>query len=157
MPTLTLVNTVAKLRVDAVRAKLGIEATHNEPMHQAYSRDKCHLEHAARRLRAVLRDRFPVAFAEGVGRPLKIGIHDDILAAVADLNYTEGDIGYFLRQWVRRSVYREATVAGALRIGLDGQPVSEIPADQAAFARSALRKAANWRKAQATTSLPKAA
>jgi ProP effector len=91
----------------------------------------------------LLAERWPSAFSiyEARRRPLKIGIHLDILAAL-DGAVTPGDLGCALRVYVGNRVYRSRLVAGAARIGLDGEPagiVSEAEAAGPATARSAMK------------------
>jgi sRNA-binding protein len=78
----------------------------------------------ARELLAKLTEQWPAAFA-GRPRPLKVGIHHDILAAWpgTDPNL----LGSALRRHTNRSEYVDgALTAGAPRIDLTGEPCGEV-------------------------------
>ena len=78
----------------------------------------------------ILRQRFPAAFARLSARkrrPLKIGIRDDIIAAVPEIDAAE--IGRAVRLYTGGRV--EHCVAGAQRIGLGGEPAGIVTADEA--------------------------
>jgi ProP effector len=80
----------------------------------------------------ILRQRFPAAFARLSARkrrPLKIGIRDDIIAAVPEIDAAE--IGRAVRLYTGGRAYVEHCVAGAQRIGLGGEPAGIVTADEA--------------------------
>jgi ProP effector len=79
----------------------------------------------------LLAERWPAAFSifEGRRRPLKIGIHLEILAAL-DGAVTEAELRNALRCFVANPVYRARLVAGAVRIGLAGEPDGVVTAEQ---------------------------
>ena len=79
----------------------------------------------------LLAERFPACFSvyENRRRPLKIGIHLDILAAL-DGAVTPDELALALRCYVANRIYRSRLIAGAERIGLDGTPVGTVTPDQ---------------------------
>lgn len=90
----------------------------------------------------LLAERWPSCFAifEKHRRPLKIGIHNDILAALEGA-VTEAELKRALRVYVSNRVYRSRLVAGAARIGLAGEPAGTVTEQQEA-ARPAVARAA---------------
>ncbi len=81
----------------------------------------------------LLAERWPACFSvyEGRRRQLKVGIHNDILAAL-DGTVAAKELGAALRVYVSNAVYRARLRAGAIRIGLDGRPAGEVTAAEAA-------------------------
>ncbi|MEQ0866930.1 ProQ/FinO family protein [Pseudomonas aeruginosa] len=95
-------------------------------------------------------------------RPLKIGIWDDLFAAVKErqLEVSESNLRWGVKIYVRRMKYMTALAAGGNRFGLDGEAVGEISEVDQENARRYLagmlaqaQKAAE-RKQAAATSLP---
>jgi sRNA-binding protein len=79
-----------------------------------------------------LRQKFPQAFArlnDNRRRPLKVGIHVDIAAALPDLD--EVAIGRALKFYVSDLRYHRAVAGGAERIDLDGNPAGTVSAGEA--------------------------
>jgi ProP effector len=70
----------------------------------------------------LLAERFPTCFAihQARRRPLKVGIHHDILAEL-DGAITPQELGIALRIYTGNVVYMQRLVAGAGRIDLSGQ------------------------------------
>jgi sRNA-binding protein len=84
--------------------------------------------------------------AEAYRRPLKLGIHRDIIAALNG-SVAPRTVSDALRLYVGNPRYLKSCVAGADRIGLDGNPagqVSDKDADSAKIRRKA--KDAKWRR-----------
>jgi ProP effector len=81
---------------------------------------------------ALLCERFPKCFAqyEARRRPLKVGIHHDILAKL-DGALTPDELGKALQVYVLNKVYRQRLRAGATRIDLDGNPAGIVTPQQA--------------------------
>jgi len=81
----------------------------------------------------LLCEAFPACFKqyERRRRPLKVGIHADILAAL-DGAITPQELGLALAIYVGNKSYRAGLVAGAVRIDLDGQPAGVVTPEQAA-------------------------
>ncbi len=79
----------------------------------------------------LLTETWPACFSiyERRRKPLKIGIHRDILA-VLDGAVTPAELSRALRCYVANKVYRERLIAGAVRVGLDGKPAGEVTAEQ---------------------------
>jgi ProP effector len=91
---------------------------------------------AALALVGVLAERFPAAFAVNpcYRQPLKLGIHNDILAQLGE-TITPRDLSVALRIYVSTSKYLKALVAGANRIDLNGMPVGTVTAEHADIAK----------------------
>jgi ProP effector len=79
----------------------------------------------------LLAEMWPAAFSiyENRRRPLKVGIREEILAAL-DGAVTAAELSLALRVYVSNRVYRARLVAGAVRIGLDGQPAGVVTPEQ---------------------------
>jgi ProP effector len=84
-------------------------------------------------VRAILEERFPLAFACKPKQPLKLGIHKDIKKAEPTLSGKQITLG--LQNYVSGMTYREATIAGAPRIDLNGDAVGLVTAEQEALAK----------------------
>jgi len=102
---------------------------------------------------ALLAETFPKAFFiyERRRRPLKLGIHLDILA-VMDGVITAEELSDALRFYVSNDSYLRTCREGAVRIDLNGEPVGKVSAEDAAnstavLASRRLRQAAQ-KKAQ---------
>jgi ProP effector len=88
-----------------------------------------------------LRQCFPATFARLSARrrqPIKIGIHDDLVVAMPEL--AAGDIALALGVYTDGVAYLAACIEGAPRLGLDGQPVGAVSAEEAAHAKDSLDK-----------------
>jgi ProP effector len=79
----------------------------------------------------LLAETWPAAFSiyEDRRRPLKIGIHHEILAALGGA-ITAIELRAALGCYVANPVYRARLIAGAARIGLDGQPAGLVTPEQ---------------------------
>jgi ProP effector len=75
---------------------------------------------------------FPKAFVryQARRRPLKIGIHNDLLA-VLDGAVTAAELSHALRIYVSNRVYRERLREGAIRIDLNGEPAGTVAPEHA--------------------------
>jgi sRNA-binding protein len=84
----------------------------------------------------LLAETWPAAFSvyENRRRPLRIGIHTEILAAL-DGAITPIELRAALGCYVANPVYRARLVAGAVRIGLGGQPAGVVTPEQIPPAR----------------------
>ena len=93
---------------------------------------------------ALLEERFPACFAvlERRRRPLKIGIHVDILAAAG---VVPAELGWALRRYTQSDGYLAKFKAGAVRIDLDGNAVGAVTEDEVKSAAAILAE----RKARA--------
>jgi ProP effector len=93
----------------------------------------------AARVRAILVERFPKAFAaQGQEKqPLKINIDSDILLAMPEL--TRKSLSYALADYTWGPTYCRHVTAGAARIGLDGEPCGTVSEAEAAFAADRLK------------------
>ena len=83
--------------------------------------------------------RFPSCFVlfEQRRRPLKIGIHADILAEVGDAIKQE-ELSEALRCYTHNQVYRSRLIAGATRVDLNGLPAGFVTEKQEASAKKAV-------------------
>jgi len=88
---------------------------------------------------ALLAETFPKCFSvyQPRRRPLKIGIHKDILAAV-DGALTPLELGRGLGAYCSNQAYLEHTRTGAWRLDLDGKPAGVVTADEEAHAKATL-------------------
>ena len=95
----------------------------------------------AREVIAVLADLWPHCFAvfEDRRRPLKVGIHHDILAAGKGA-IAAAELALALRRYCANPHYLRACTEGAARIGLDGEPAGSVTADEAAHAAERLEQ-----------------
>ena len=84
-----------------------------------------------------LAERWPKCFAvdEKRRRPLKIGIAEEVRALLPDI-----DVSAALALYTHSTSYMKALVAGAVRIGLDGERAGTVSAVHEAFARRELAK-----------------
>jgi len=84
--------------------------------------------------------RFPSCFVlfEQRRRPLKIGIHLDILAEVGDAIKQE-ELSEALRCYTHNQVYRSRLIAGATRVDLNGLPAGFVTEKQEASAKKRCR------------------
>jgi ProP effector len=85
-----------------------------------------------------------LAVCENRRRPLAVGIHNEMIAAL-DGVVSKTAIGRALGYYVGSPRYIEALKAGMPRIGLDGEPVGFVTEDQE---RSAARRIKKKRKRQ---------
>jgi sRNA-binding protein len=93
---------------------------------------------------ALLAEKWPACFSiyeQRRRRPLKIGIHHDIIAAL-DGAVTAKSLSAALRRYVSNAVYRRRLRAGALRFDRDGRPAGAVPADQVPAKKPVATKAA---------------
>ena len=97
------------------------------------SKDRRHKQ--ADDLIAVLAEWWPRAFSvfERRRKPLKLGIHDDILAAAKGA-ISPDELKIALRFFCANVCYLRACVEGAARIDLDGEAAGCVSADEAAHA-----------------------
>lgn len=100
---------------------------------------------------ALLAERWPKAFAvyEGRRRPLKVGIHNDMLPALAGA-ITPTELAYTLACYVNNERYlRACSRAGAARIDLNGALAGHVTPEQANHARFKLSEMTiAWMKAE---------
>jgi ProP effector len=87
----------------------------------------------------VLADLFPKCFAVFQGRrsPLKVGIRDDVLAALNGA-ITAKEAGFALKIYTSNADYLKACKEGAPRIDLKGEVAGHVTADEASNARQRL-------------------
>ena len=89
----------------------------------------------------LLAEKWPAAFSiyENRRRPLKIGIHLDILAAL-DGAISAPELSVALRVYVLNRVYRSRLVAGAVRVGLAGKSAGIVTAEQIPLQKTPTKK-----------------
>jgi sRNA-binding protein len=94
---------------------------------------------AARKTLLILHQRFPATFValKAKVRPaLKIGIRDDIIAALPELDTIE--VGRAMGFYVCHPAYAKHCIEGAQRIGLDGKVAGIVTADEARWPAKAI-------------------
>ncbi len=100
-----------------------------------------------------LQRHFPKAFPKNPAPklPLKIGIHQELLAKAQELGLEEAAITDAVKTWCRGTRYWASIVEGAPRVDLEGNPAGEVTARDAGQARSleARRKQPRKPKAEA--------
>lgn len=82
-----------------------------------------------------LSERWPNCF--GLMRPLKNGIHNDIIAALGDA-VSEADLSAALRVYVSSEWYLRTVARRRTRFNLDGHPVEPVTDVQRAYAQERL-------------------
>jgi ProP effector len=84
----------------------------------------------------LLAETWPYCFSiyENRRRPLKIGIHHDILAAL-DGAISAEELEQALRCYVSNKVYRARLATGAIRVGLEGLPAGTVAEKDALAAK----------------------
>ena len=85
-------------------------------------------EPAARQQKNWLRRTYPLAFNCRIARPLKIGIHRDILAQHPEMD--PRNLQKMLDKWCHRMIYQKALSAGGHRVDLQGEPAGEVTPEQ---------------------------
>jgi ProP effector len=87
----------------------------------------------------LLAEQFPKCFAvyEQRRRPLKIGIYNELLAAL-DGAVTKRELHTALGVYTSNPAYLRALVAGAVRIDLNGVPAGTVTQDEAEHAKQRL-------------------
>ncbi len=90
---------------------------------------------------ALLAEKYPAVFMllEIRRKPLKLGIRDDVIAALPELK--PNHIGTALRAYVAAPGYLGKLVADTPRIGLDGKPCGVVTSTEAEHARAQLEGA----------------
>jgi len=98
-----------------------------------------------------LAERWPKCFAveEKRRRPLKVGIAEEIRAAGLDV-----DVSAALAYYAHNASYMKALLAGAVRIGLDGEPAGTVTAEQEAHARLELARRVTKREGKQRDAVP---
>ena len=96
--------------------------------------------------RTILRERYPALFAAADPKPLKIGIHKDLLERHPELDLS--GLKRALTLHTGRFGYQKLLKAGAVRFDLDGQPADEVTEEQAEIARQRLAELKAARKAK---------
>jgi hypothetical protein len=104
---------------------------HTEPLPNAQAVAR-RMEPAVEAALALLCELFPKTFVrhEARRRPLKIGIRDDLRAAL-DGAITDAELRRALQVYCSNKVYRSRLSAGATRIDLNGQPAGTVSAEHA--------------------------
>ncbi len=132
----------------AAARRLSFQAGSTAQAHEANTVNKQRLD-AALELISVLAERFPACFTVNpfYRRPLKLGIHADILAQLSD-TVAPRDLSAALRIYVSNSKYLEALVAGAERVDLKGMPVGTVTAGHADIAKAEYERRREKQKAK---------
>jgi sRNA-binding protein len=96
---------------------------------------------------------WPTAFAvyEARRKPLRIGIHREVIAALAG-KVPEEEVRHALRIYVANTAYMRGLRAGRARVGLDGEKAGEVTAEEEEHAHVAIKSKMpddeGWRRAQ---------
>jgi sRNA-binding protein len=117
------------------------------------SKRKARIE-AATSVLFILRQRWPDTFARlsaRTRRPLKVGIRDDVIAALPDI--PPALISFALGIYTSGVPYRSACIEGAARIGLGG-PAGVVSPAEAAHARAQIDKRQRREKPKASSPAP---
>ena len=85
----------------------------------------------------LLSDQFPQTFSHRDPRPLKLGIHADVLTALGDAVQPR-DLKSALRAYTSNAGYLRALSAGASRIDLEAKPAGTVTAEDEVVAKSRL-------------------
>ena len=101
---------------------------------------------------ALLAELYPKCFSvyESRRRPLKIGIHNDILAAAGG-TLTPLELRKVLGSYCSNHAYLSHTRTGASRLDLDGNPAGVVTADEESHAKAALAGIRTKREAKTAT------
>ncbi|HEY7296625.1 MAG TPA: ProQ/FinO family protein [Xanthobacteraceae bacterium] len=89
----------------------------------------------------LLSDQFPHTFNRRDPRPLKVGIHADVLTALGDA-VQHRDLKSALRAYTSNARYLGALSAGASRIDLDAKLAGTVTAEDEALAKRRLAESA---------------
>ena len=99
-----------------------------------------------------LAEAYPACFDWERPRPLKLGIHKDLLAAgFGGAGVKPAEIKRALGRYCNRARYRKTLRAGADRVDLDGQPAGAVTAEEAEAARADF---AAWKAKKAGLPVP---
>jgi sRNA-binding protein len=99
---------------------------------------------AARNTIATLTELFPGCFFNRRRKPLKVGIHDEVLAALPGA--TAKQVGLALTIYTSNSGYLHCITEGAPRVGLDGEVTGHVTAAEAENAKRRLAQRAKQAK-----------
>jgi ProP effector len=102
----------------------------------------------------LLCDRFPQTFSRRDARPLKIGVHADLLAAL-DGAVEPRNLKSALAGYTSSARYLRTLSAGASRIDLDGKPAGTVAPEVAAVAKVRLAELAKGTPPRAKVPLVK--
>lgn len=111
----------------------------------------------ARATRELLATAFPDCFAPAGAekRPLALGVHDAVLAALPEIGRRR--LAEALADYTSGPTYLRHVVEGAERIGLDGAPAGLVRASEAAHAALRLAALESWAAARTSAGEAKAA
>jgi ProP effector len=112
-----------------------VSVTQTEKTADAKSRNRAKNRAANQAALQQLFDAYPDVFSRDNVRPLKIGIQEDL---IADEKLARNRIKRALASYVRNPHYLRSLVAGADRVGLDGQPAGQVSEEEAAHAQAKL-------------------
>ena len=92
-------------------------------------------------------EKYPDCFSRENPKPLKIGIHKDIVAEMGDASL-EGEISQALKKYVSKDVYLEARKAGGSRYDLEGKESGEVSEEHRVDAEKWLERRAALKEAR---------
>lgn len=101
-----------------------------------------------------LTEKYPAVFPRDpkAVKPLKIGIHQDLLAALPEVS--QGALRKALAHHTRRLAYLRALIRGGDRVDLQGQPVEPVTPEQQAVAAEKLKEAQAHLQAKKAAQVP---
>jgi ProP effector len=103
---------------------------------------------AVRDIIATLAERFPACFSlDRYRKPLKVGIHDEVLAALPDVPAKQ--VGLALTIYTSSTRYLFWIREGADRVGLGGEVTGQVTAEEAENAKKRLAQVTEAEKRQA--------
>ena len=85
----------------------------------------------------LLCEQFPQTFSRDSPRPLKVGVHADVLGRLPGAVESR-DLKSALRAYTSNRRYLRVLVAGASRVGLDGETAGIVTAEDELFAKDRL-------------------
>jgi ProP effector len=101
----------------------------------AYEAGKVEMERRALAMQVALAERFPACFKlPGQPRlPLKVGIDQDIINIATDLSET--NVKQAIKRYAAAGEYYLASIEGAVRVDLGGEPAGVVTQHQARWAQ----------------------
>ncbi|HID4045781.1 TPA: ProQ/FINO family protein [Pluralibacter gergoviae] len=116
-------------------------ATSQKERRQPAGKRRKNIKARARKVGRLI-DYWPQLFSLDAPRPLKVGILDDLITAIAagGITFGTGSLKAALAAYTRRTQYQEALAAGGRRFDLAGQSCGEVTAEQQQAAAELVEK-----------------
>lgn len=162
MGTLSLDNPIARMRVEAIRHRLGLDTPQpvQKPVMPVSPKSSnrasaapvramsvarppkpewlAKLHQRSAEIRTVACARWPEVFGKPV--PLAVGIRESLAADLAEQGFNIGEIDAFLGYHTCSPWYLAACVEGAARVNLNGEEVGRVTANEAGYAADRLAR-----------------